>query len=104
MLIPNPLGSKFITLLGSLLLGGVLISTTAGSGQTPMNGGSVFLPDFNATGTPSTTAKVPMLVPFNAILTNTGSATVKVNGGVKYAAFCIPNPLTKLGTNYGSGS
>src|SRR5438128_448929 len=93
--VPNPLGSKFVTFLGSLLFGGVL--------ATGLIGGAIMVADFNSDGTASRTAKAPILVPFNANVSASGG-NVKVSSGAKYFASCIPNPLTKLGTNYGSGA
>lgn len=88
------------------ILGGLLMSTIFNAASTPVtgvNGGAISVPDFTAAGVASKTLRAPMLVPFNAFGTASGG-NVKVNGGAKYAAFCIPNPLTKLSTNFGSGA
>lgn len=100
MIVPNPLGAKFIYFLGSILFGGVI--------ATGVTGGAIMIPEFTSTGAPSTISKVAIIEPFNAFLTATGG-NVKTTGptganGAKYAAFCIPNPLTKLTPSQGSGA
>ena len=70
MIIPNPLGAKFVYFLASILFGGVL--------TTGVTGGAVYVYEFNSSGTAVSTYKAPMFVPFNAFWTATGSATVKV--------------------------
>jgi hypothetical protein len=102
MIVPNPLAGKFVYFLGSVLFGGLIVGAVTSTGQTPLIGGAILLPEFYSNGTPST-ARYAATEPFNAFLTATGG-NVKVNGGVKYAAFCVPNPLTKLVPSQGSGA
>lgn len=99
---PVLLLAKLSVVMGSLLLN--TIFNYAANPITPVTGGAIMVPEFTATGTPTAARKAPLLVPFNAYATATGSSTVKVNGGVKYAAFCIPSPLTKMSPSHGSGA
>ena len=94
-------GSKFLYFLGSILIGGVL--NVASVPVTAVNGGAILVHDFTSAGAASRTSRAAVNLPFNAFWTASGG-NVKVSGGAKYAAFCIPNPLTKLSPSQGSGA
>ena len=98
---PVLLAAKLVVQMGAVLLN--TIFNLASVPVTPVTGGAILVPEFTTSGTPTSARRAPIEVPFNAYITATGSATVKVNGGVKYAAGCIPNPLTKMTPSYGSG-
>ena len=90
----NLLGTKYLYILGSLLLAGVIAT---GSGNlTGVNGGAIMVPDFTTAGVASRTARVPVKEYFIGYVKGTGSTTIK------YPASCFRNPLR--GQSKGSGT
>lgn len=98
---PILLAAKFVLQTGAVLF--ATYFNLASTPVTPVSGGAIMVPEFTTAGTPTLARKAPIDVPFNAFVTATGG-NVKVSNGVKYAAGCIPSPLTKMTPSYGSGA
>ncbi len=96
MILPNPLGVKFLTFLGSILFGGMI--STGSAGTTSVAGGAIILPEFASATTlaNSATSKFVFTEPFIAYVRGTGSTTLR------YGAACFPNPLKKLSAGSGT--
>lgn len=87
--------SKYLWFLGGLV---IAVRIAVGSGNmTGVNGGPVYVPDFNSAGVYSRTAKFPAEFPFFAyVRANTGSTTKA------YPASCFRNPLRAISKSSGS--
>lgn len=92
---PNPFNTK-IRAAGLLIVGGLI---SAVSGYLGVTTGGVSLPDVTSGGAESVKVFIANNE-FNAFVTATGSTSATE----RYAAVCIPNPLTRLATSGGTGS
>lgn len=113
---PVLVGAKLIQFLGSIMFGGMIVTGATGSAGTTTSvaGGAIRIPEFLTATTLSRTTSYVAYEPINSFLTATGGnvktdpaglpAPTGTTGGARFAAACIPNPLTKFTPSLGSGA